>query len=655
MLSTGIGKTPFLRLLLPLLAAIVFSSIIPEYLNITKLVTGITGLSFLIISIFIDKEYKFKFRWLFGVGIFLFLFSLTQVQYQIQEQNALFSFSEYKNCYIGTITDIPEIKPRTIAVNVKTGYPDKKKAVLYIQQSKEALNLEAGDEILFFAEMQPFKNYGNPDNFDYSRYMKIKGYSASAYVATTDWSKTGRKPAALAAVSQRLRSKALDFYKKLELDNDAGALISALTLGYKKELTEDLQEAFRVTGTAHVLAVSGLHVGIIFIVINLAFSFLGKHGNPFIIRQFMVIIALWAYVFVAGMSASVVRAAIMLTINCVANMVNRRGFTYNTLAAAAFFILIYSPFSLYDISFQMSFAAVFAILFFQPKLKEIYTPRHKITKYIYNLLIISFSAQLGVFPLVLYYFSTFPTYFFITNLLVVPLIGIIIYSIVPVILFNILTSMDVWIIEFFNSAFQWVFGAVVELTLQTVYIAEKLPFAQISDVHISLVQLILLLIFIIIFGFWIFSRLSKPLIASLVVFLILMLTVTYDLLSEQSLQLVVFNRNNKSEIDVYYENKRCFIHIPENGIIPITNRSVVRLSDNTILNYFSDNKFRLDVLILSGDSFSTDQLLQLFNPEIIVLDSSVPAYYSNRMREECNSLGVRFHDVRENGAFSLKF
>ena len=531
-MSEGIGKAPFLRLLLPVITGIVISSHFPGFSDTFKHITGISGILLISISLFVQKEQIFRFRWLFGAGTFLFILSLTQVQYHQQDQHAHFNFPENTHYYIGTVTDIPKVKPKTVACNVKINDPEEKKVILYIQQTEKSRQLEPGDEILFFARMQPFKNFDNPDNFDYARYMKIKGYSGSAYIPSAAWEKTNRKSVSIKAASQRFRIKALNFYKKFKLKDEAYAFISAITLGYKDDLTESLQEAFRVSGTAHVLAVSGLHVGIIYIVINLLFSFLGKHGIPNIIRQLMIIILLWAYVFVAGMSASVVRAAIMLTINCMAKMINRRGFTFNTLSAAAFFILIYSPFYLFDISFQMSFGAVFAILFFMPRFKSLYNPPNKFAGYIYNLSTISLSAQLGVFPLVLFYFGTFPTYFFITNLIIVPLAGLIIYSVVPLIILSTLSPVKLWIIDFFNTIFQWIVKTLLEITLHIVYIAETLPFAQISDISITALQAILLIIITFSLGYWIFNHRPKPLIAALSTILMFLLTSTYTLIAK---------------------------------------------------------------------------------------------------------------------------
>ncbi len=531
-MSTELGKTPFLRLLLPVITGIVINYFFPGFSFISTHIIGIVGLLLILISAFLRKEQIFRFRWLFGVGIFLFILSLSQLQYQQQQRKTDFTFLEIPQYYIGTITSIPEIKSKTIACNIKINEPKANKVILYIQQTDEAKLLEPGDEIVFYARIQPFRHFDNPNDFDYPRYMKIKGYSGSAYVPSSAWNKTKRESISITTASQRFRIKALDFYKLFELNDDSYAFISALTLGYKEDLSESLQEAFRISGTAHVLAVSGLHVGIIYIVINLMFSFLGKHGNPNIIRQLIVIILLWAYAFFTGMSASVVRATIMLTINCVSKMFNRKGFTYNTLIAAAFFILIYNPFNLFDVSFQMSFGAVFAILFFQPKFKALYTPTNKVLGYIYNLFTISLSAQLGVFPLVLYYFGTFPIYFFITNLLVVPLAGLIIYSIMPLILLSLLSSFTAGMFNFFNIFFQWFVKTLIEITFRIVYFVETLPFAQIANINITTFQLILIIIITFSSGYWLFKHRPKPLLIALSTILIFVLTSTYAIITK---------------------------------------------------------------------------------------------------------------------------
>jgi competence protein ComEC len=524
-MSSYLGKTPFFRLLLPVIICVKICHIFPQF-NPSILITALTGLALMLISFFILKKKQYNLRWIFGSGLFIFLISLTNFQYHSQEARSTLDYHENNTWKynIGTIINIPEIKPRSVACNLKLSAPSNNKVVLYFEQTSSALQIQPGDEVVFYSKLEPFKKFGELDDFDYPQFMKNRGFSGSGFVAANDWQFTGNQSNSITCVSQRIRAKTLIFYKSFKLTDDAYAFISALTLGYKNDLPENLQEAFRASGTAHVLAVSGLHVGIIYLVISVVFSFLGNKGKPYILQQCLIIIILWGYVFIAGMSASVVRATIMLTINCIGNIYNRKGFTLNTLCAAAFLILIYSPFTLFDISFQMSFGAVFSILFFQPKIQTLYNPSNKILKYIWNLSTVSLSAQLGVFPLILYYFGTFPTYFFVTNILVVPLIAMIIYTVSPLIILNFPIFINSAFFDFIRTIFQWIVKTLIELTLNFVYFFETLPLSQLSDLNTSILQTILLVSFIFVFSNWVFTKRPRSFILSLSIVWILLLS-----------------------------------------------------------------------------------------------------------------------------------
>ncbi|WP_298653065.1 ComEC/Rec2 family competence protein [uncultured Proteiniphilum sp.] len=650
-----IGKTPFFRLLLPIIAGIIAGSLFPGILS-ASLPAALGGLLLMLLSFFIRPDEQFRFRWLFGAGVCFFLFSLSLYQYRQHAESTRLTPSGYGQYDLGIVLDIPEVKPRSIAVHIKTALPEEKKVILYLEQTDEARGLIPGDEIVFLSRVEPFSNFGNPDDFDYTGYMQVKGFAGSGYVPGSDWQKTGRQAKSIPVMAQRCRAKMLDFYHSFRLESDAYAFICALTLGYKVHLSNDLQEAFRASGTAHVLALSGLHVGIIYAVISLLFSFFGKSGYGFLARQWLIITALWAFVFIVGMSASVVRAAIMLTLFSIGDLYHRNGFTYNSLAAAAFFILIFRPFSLFDVGFQMSFGAVFGILFFNPKMSRLYRPPNKVVKYVWNLLCITTTAQLGVFPLVLYHFGTFPTYFFITNMLVVPLVGIIIYTTFPLILFGLLRSLQWDFITVLYTFFQWIEKILIGILLRIVYISESIPFAQISDKKISFLQLILLLLFMYPFVRFLSSHRARPLIISLVALLFFQFTITYKNLTPPAPQLTVFNSPGQSEIAVFHNNKRHYMEIPENNILPHPEKRIFLLSDAAFTTYHAGQQFPLDILILSQyGSFDIEQLLVLFRPAMIVLDSSLPPYAAGRIARECTALGIEVHDVTENGAFSLNF
>ncbi|MGI6520107.1 MAG: ComEC/Rec2 family competence protein [Fermentimonas sp.] len=650
---TIFGKTPFLRLLIPVITGIAVAAYFPVVQRGFSF-AALVGLLLMLLSFFLKGEWRYPLRWLFGIGASLFLFSIALLQYREHEKGAAPDFTSDETYYIGTLLDIPEMKPRSIACHVKIGYPVEKRVILYLQQSDQARTLTPGEELVFRARLQPFRNFGNPDEFNYQRFMKIKGIAGSAYVPTTNWQKTGRQRITLPILSQRCRAKVLTFFHSFQLDPDALAFISAITLGYKAYLSDDLQEAFRASGTAHVLAVSGLHVGIIYVIINFLFSFLGRRGRPFVMRQLLVILTLWAYALIAGMSAPITRAAFMLTIYCVGRIGKSSGFTYNTLAAAAFIILLFKPFSLFDVSFLMSFMAVFAILFFQPKLRLLYTPRHRVSKYFWELSTVSLSAQIGVFPLVLYFFGSFPTYFFLANLLVVPLISLVIYATVPLVAVSLFSFLQSSLLSWLETLFRWVLKMLINIVLWVVQFTETLPFAQVTDQYLSFPRLLFLLLFLYLFAWYLVSRRSRPLLVALTSLLLFFVIGSHERLTGGPTRLVVFNTPSTSEIAIFAEKRRHYVELPRNGLLPHPTKGILRLSDGEIERLHAEEPFPLHTLILSEYRyFNVNRLLNLFQPEVIVLDSSIPRYAARRLQAECGKLGVAVHDVTADGAYSI--
>lgn len=651
-MSDIISKIPFFRLLLPAIGAIAFSAHVAEIpfpAIICVVGAVVVGLSFLI-----SEKRQFSYRWLFGAGISLFIFGLFGMLYQFRSAQTDFIFPEQPITCIGVVTDIPQEKARSFACNLKTTHPVEKNIVVYLQKDDQAAQLQPGNEIVFSAKVQPFKNFGNPDDFDYAQFMRNKGFSGSAYLSATNWKTTGRTELSLHVIAQRVRQSVLRFYKQFELDNDAYSFISALTIGYKQELSNEVKEAFRASGTSHVLAVSGLHVGIIYAILIYVFSFMGRIGKRYKIQQALIIIALWAFAFLAGFSPSVVRAAIMLSVACFAIASGKKGFTYNTLAIAAFFILTFNSFALFDVGFQMSFAAVLAILYFNPPLNRLLQPKTKIGKYFWGLFTVSIAAQIGVFPVTLYYFGSFPTYFLVANLLVVPLILIIICACIPMIIIVLLKQLDVALFDWTFRVFGWIFKSLINIALHIVYFIESLPFAQFTDRYISVFQMILLIIITIsTFRFFV-KRQAAHLIWILSCILLFSSSLIYEKLSPETDKLMIFNTPNASDIGLYINKKRSYFDLPKNGFIPHSEKVILRLSENYFRQAESAKPFQADVLILSDDkSFSMRELSRVFSVKQLVLDSSVPPFTRNSLIKQCQTLQIPVHDVSQDGAYSI--
>ena len=211
------------------------------------------------------------------------------------------------------------------------------------------------------------------------------------------------------------------------LSDDQYAVVAAMALGDKSALTQELRETYSMTGASHILALSGLHLSIIYALLSMLV--VGRRWQT--ISQVVIILSIWAFVFLVGMSASVVRSAVMLTVYALLALGHRKKMSVNTLAFTAIVMLLVSPQALFDVGFQMSFMAVFSILLFVPlfyrPFSAEYLMTHRVVKWIWGMVAISIAAQIGVAPLIAYYFGRFSCYFLLTNFIVIPAATIILY------------------------------------------------------------------------------------------------------------------------------------------------------------------------------------------------------------------------------------
>lgn len=289
------------------------------------------------------------------------------------------------------------------------------------------------------------------------------------------------------------REKLLERYSDNGIDGDAYAVLSAMTLGDKSALTCDLKDIYSVSGASHVLALSGLHLGIIYMLLSL---FLPSRRWP-ALSQLIIILAIWAFVFLVGMSVSVVRSAVMLTVYGLLSIGYRDKMSINVLSFTAIAMLMWNPLWLFDVGFQMSFMAVFAILLFMPLFDDVfsaeYLMEHRWVKRLWGVVAVSFSAQLGVAPLIAFYFGRFSTYFLLTNFIVVPAAMIILWLSIVVLVFPSLAYLLLYIVQFVNAA-------LLRITV--------IPGASIDGLHPSVTQVIL--IYVLIFCIYLFIEKIKP-------------------------------------------------------------------------------------------------------------------------------------------------
>ena len=252
------------------------------------------------------------------------------------------------------------------------------------------------------------------------------------------------------------RAKLLDRLSESGLDGSVYAVVAAMTLGDKSQLTKELRDTYAVSGASHILALSGLHLGIIYTLLSLLLS----RRRWQVISQVVIIVCIWLFVFLVGMSASVVRSAVMITVYALLSLGHRDKMSVNTLAFAAIVMLLFNPKSLFDVGFQLSFMAVLAILLFYPLFESVWSQQflfdHRLFRWLWTMLAVSCSAQIGAAPLIAYYFGRFSCYFLLTNLVVVPAATLILYLSLLVLLIPSFAYLLIYMVNALNQLLSWI-------------------------------------------------------------------------------------------------------------------------------------------------------------------------------------------------------
>lgn len=493
-MDTIFQKIPFLRIVLAFALGIISGN----YLNIPLLPCLLCVIVVLLILRFLQQNYTYQKDSVFGILV-LVLFVLLG-QFFFADYNKTPQFVR-NGIYQATILERPQEKSRSYKSVINTFAVKKgdsifrvnEKIIVYFSKNERVKLLQPGSVILFETSPQFVKNYGNPYEFDYKNYLQKKRIYRQVYLANNQWQPTGSKKYSLHIYSELFREKLLKSYRQQNLGANETEILSALTLGYKRNLEPDTKRVFSSAGVIHVLAVSGLHVGILYMVFAFFFGFLRKQNAGKYIFIVASVLLLWTYAFITGLSPSVMRAATMFSIVIIGSNINRRASIYNSLAASALFLLLINPNNLFEVGFQLSYLAVFGIVFLQPKLGKIWQPKVKIVKFFWLLLTVSFAAQLATFPVTIYYFSLFPTYFWVSNLIVIPAVTILIplgillllVSTIPYVSFG-LAFVIKWLIKAIYSALQFI---------------EHFPFSTLeaSLSPFELTCLLLCLIFVLVF------------------------------------------------------------------------------------------------------------------------------------------------------------
>ncbi|PXV65521.1 competence protein ComEC [Dysgonomonas alginatilytica] len=646
-------KSPFFRLLLPLVSGIV----IQYYYHIGKwgIIPIVLGLGIMLYSYFVPEAKRLSRQFVFGYGVYLMMLGIGISSTMIRQQISAFNFQDVSEVYTATVIDLPQEKPRSYAYKVKLKDSDKQ-IVCYFSEDNILNKLNVGDTFTFFSQIQSFKNRGNADEFDYARYMYNKGYAGMTFVRSDRWQKEGYSDNNLFMKATRCRQYILKVYESLDLTRNEYAMLSALTLGYTDALSDEIVESFRATGVAHILAVSGMHVMIIFTVITSLLGFISRHSRYHWVKQVTVILFLWTYVFVIGFPPSALRACIMLTAFCVADMKGVRSYSFNTLFATAFLMLVWNPFWLFDMGFQLSFLAVLSMLFFMPVLSKMIPVRNKQLRYLRDIFNVSLSVQLGVFPLCLYYFGTFPVYFFITNLIIIPLITLAVYDAILIVFLAAIGTVNSSLAGYLYYLPIQLFKLLVKGTTWVSSFFEHLPYASLQNLKPSFIGLVLLWVIVVSTTYFFVKRKPKALIVSLASVLVLIGFAIKSTIDNKN-TLIVYNRLQSTQVTYYIGYcKDEITGVDNHRLVVLNGLKYLIVAQDTWKGRFPTQKMKVDYLhLIENESLSLYSLNQVFDVGKVVLDGSLSEKTLKRFVLECEKLRIPYYDVSDNGVLRIFF
>ncbi|MDO4191520.1 MAG: ComEC/Rec2 family competence protein, partial [Bacteroidales bacterium] len=293
------------------------------------------------------------------------------------------------------------------------------------QKSKD---LRFGDEIIFRGNITTSKPHNDIFRFDYDKYLHQHAIAGTMFVHNEEWQTTGNHRFPIRRLAQTIRNAIFSKYQKIGIDGEELALIASLTLGKRELISNTLRQEYSRVGAAHILAVSGMHVGIIYLIISTLLFPLRRNRKTKRLIPFIILPTIWCYAFIIGLPISAIRACAMMTLLQINELWNRGQYSLNILFFVAWLNLLFNPMALFDLSFQLSYSAVLAILIILPTVNGRISIRKKWLRWIHQCIWMSIAAQIATAPLVAYYFHTLPNVFLLSSLIVIPLAYIIIFA-----------------------------------------------------------------------------------------------------------------------------------------------------------------------------------------------------------------------------------
>jgi competence protein ComEC len=683
-------KAPMFRIVIPFTTGI----IIQWYYSIPLFIDSLAlSLSVILLTIFFFLSFFARYRFPFINGtattiLFISMGAFLTYKNDIRHNKQWFanSYSDSISMLV-TLNEPPVEKIKSVKAEVSVNrmfngnnnYPATGKIIVYFQKDSLLPALQYGSQVCFKKSLQEIRNTSNPGGFDYKQYALFHDITHQVYLQTTDY--------VLLPVKNEnkwnkfiysLQEKVLAILRKYIQPEKELGLSEALLIGYKNDLDKTLVQSYSNTGVVHIIAISGLHLGLIYWLLLKIFQPLQKRKKLKWLRPILIVSGLWIFTCLAGAQPSVLRSALMFTCIALGESLTRKTSMYNTLSLSAFLLLCYNPFWLWDVGFQLSYAAVISIVLFSRPVYNVFYFKNKIADHLWKLNSVTISAQLLTLPIILYYFHQFPNYFLVTNLVAVPLSSIILMAEISLCTFSFIPFVAIWLGKI-TSWLVWLMNAFIEKM-------EALPFALWNGFQLSIWQAVLLFIIIVACLHWLIERSKTSLKLALVMLLAFVSLRSYSFIkTARQEKIIIYNAPQKKAIDIiegfdyYFIGDSSFQNdvLVKNFYLSPT-RTLYRIGEkqcihglNVSKNYIDwqgkhillldqpfsftySSKQKIDLLIVSGKSrVNMKKLAAALEIKQLIIDGTVPFWKANYLLADCDSLHIPCYDVSAKGAFAM--
>ena len=658
-------QAPFTRLLFPLIIGIVtcyyvlHGIITNEHINAALYIAVGISIAGLLAIAQLSNFKKFRYRFIQGVlvQIIFTCLGIAIMQNTLQArttETALLAARKNGTVYIMRITEALQLKNKTYktaAIIESIGHAQQEiktniKIIVHVavdSSSNHIPVITAGSYIATAIPPSLVPDTHNPGGFNYKVWLFRNEITHQLYLSKGSWTLLPSKKSK--RYLQILQQKIRTILQQNITGTQEKAVAAALLIGYKQDIDSDLMKAYSNTGVIHVIAISGLHLGLIYGLLIGIFNWIPGSTIKKWIAPPVMLLVLWGFALLTGAGPSIVRAAVMFSFIIIASVVKQNSSIINALAASAFFLLLLHPFYLWDIGFQLSYAAVLSIVLYQKNIFDSLYFKYRWIQACWQLNAVTISAQILTLPLVVYHFHQFPNYFLVSNFIVVPLSSIILYGCLLLLPFGSL----VYIGKALSVCTSWLIGSMNWIIQKM----NALPFATTSNLHINTAQVILFFIIITSTTLLIQTKKNKWCFMGLIALLLGCSIHSYlDLRAAGQTTLTVWFVPKTTKITVRYGLQKEAALASGNSAFTIGHTRFMCIHQKTQLKPSTTPTSKVDILLVSNLPKSPIALLaKHFRGAFYVFDSSIPLWKMESWKKEAEDLHLRHHFVSQQGAF----